>query len=74
MNILFFIGRVLSSIGLATGVSITLAVFSLILLGSIVNLFRLNYLGQTYWVLNLCLFIFWISWILSFTYYMVLLK
>jgi len=74
MNILFFIGRLLSSIGLATGVSITLAVFSLILLSSIVNLFRLNYRGQTYWVLNLCLFIFWISWILSFTYYMVLLK
>jgi len=74
MNILIFLGRLLFSMGMATGISITLAVLCLILLAWIVDLFRLNYYNHTYWVLNICLFIFWISWILSFTYYMIGLK
>lgn len=74
MNILQYIGKLLFSAGIATGISTTLSVIILLILGWVVNLFHLNYRGQTYWVLNLCLFIFWISWILSFTYYMVLLK
>lgn len=74
MNILYYIGRLLFSAGMSTAVSITIAVISLIILSLVVDLLRLNYKGNTYWVLKVCCINFCISWIISFYYYAMVLK
>lgn len=69
-----FILRLLFSVSIATAISICCAVFSLIILSWVVDLLRLNYKGNTYWVLKVCFVNFWISWIISFYYYTMVLK
>lgn len=69
INIFKFLGHLLFILGMATGIAVTIGVVSLILLSWIVDLLRLNYKGNTYWALNVCLCNFVVSWIVSFGYY-----
>jgi hypothetical protein len=55
------------NLSLSFGLAITCTVISLILLSWIVDLFRLNYRGSTYWAFNVCFVVFWLSFMLSFT-------
>lgn len=69
MMILTMMWKVLCGIGIATVCSATISIFSLILLSWIVDIFRLNYRGNPMWILNLCMIILILSWILLFTYF-----
>ena len=66
MNLL----KILFNLGVSLGLALTCTIVSLMILSWIVDLFRLNYKGNTYWVLNVCFVIFWICSIISFGYLM----
>jgi len=70
MLVFNFVSQLLFSILMATVVGVVISVLTLIVCSWIVNLFRLNHLGHSYWALNFSLLNFWISWILIVCYYM----
>ncbi len=74
INILYFIARCLLSAGLSCITSIACSLTILALLASLVDAFRLNYKGDTYWALNVALIGMVISWIFSFISFMSIIK
>ena len=74
MNIVYFICKVCLSIGLSFIVSISCSLITLSILASLVDVLKLNYKGDTYWVFNVVLVSLIISWIISFVSFMSIIK
>lgn len=65
-------GKAFVALALSGMVGLVVALLVLSVLAVIVNLFDLNYRGNSYWVLNVALVFWLVSWILSFGYFMTL--
>jgi hypothetical protein len=63
-----FFGKAFVALALAGLVGLIVALLVLSVLLVIVNLFQLNYRGNSYWVLNVSLVFWLVSWVLSFGY------
>jgi len=74
MNILYFIGRFLLSIGLACVISIACSMGITALLLNIVHTFDLNPGRDNYWVFNVLVIVLIVSWIISFGCFMSIIK
>jgi hypothetical protein len=71
MSLLYKI--LLGSIG-ATSISLCVAIAVLLTLKAIVYIFELNYGRDVYWVFTVTNIVFVISWIISFGYFMSIVK
>lgn len=74
MNIFNWLAKLGLSLGLATGLSLVIAVAILFFLQFIIYLFKLNYNRDTYWALTFTTYCWYISWVLCFGYFMSVLK
>jgi hypothetical protein len=69
-----FIGKLMLSIALACVISILLSMFILMLLGNIGNTLGWNHNRDMYWIFNVSIVTLVFSWILSFGYFMSVIK
>lgn len=68
------IARFLLSIGLSCVISIACSMGITALLFIMVHTFEINYKGDNYWVFNVSLVSLIVSWIVSFGYFMSVIK
>jgi len=66
--------RMFLSFGAATIVSALIVVLLFFILKSIVYVFSLNYGRDTYWVLTICKYALYFSWIVSLAYFLTVFK
>lgn len=68
MNLLTFCGKMLLCLGMSLVISLLVGIFFLSVMLVFVNLLQLNYHGNSYWVLNLSVFVWFFSWFLTYSY------
>jgi hypothetical protein len=69
-----FIGRLSLSIALSCVVSLVLSMGITFLLFTIAHAFEWNYKGDIYWIFNVSIVTLILSWIVSFGYFMSVIK
>jgi hypothetical protein len=73
-EMLEFIGRLSLSIALSCVVSLALSMGVTFLLFTIAHAFEWNYKGDIYWIFNVSIVTLVLSWIVSFGYFMSVIK
>lgn len=74
MNILNFIGKLLLSMALSCVLSILLSMFVTMLLGNIGLALGWNHNRDMYWIFNVSIVTLVLSWVISFGYFMSVIK
>ena len=71
---LYFIGKLALSIGLACLVSVLDSILTLVILSKIVDFLELNYKGNTYWAITVALVNLGLMFVISLGCFMSILK
>lgn len=74
MNMLEFIGRLSLSLAASCFISLILSMGVTALLFTLAHAFAWNYKGDIYWIFNVSMVTLVLSWIISFGYFMSMIK
>lgn len=67
---ILFLYKILTGLVLATSISVLAAFLSLVFFYYVVIFFKLNQNKDAYWIFEYSIYIMWVVWILSFSYFL----